>query len=101
MLSSVLASLKMPFYQKIVTDGHVKQDEFHGTVADLDAVVATLKKTPHAKIEAMVSQYDAQLTSHLNKFNSERTSDLVAAFRDAQVMAGYVTTIMAKSGLRE
>lgn len=33
-------------------------------------------------------------------FDSEWTQDYLSAFRDAQTMAGFVTTIMAKSSLR-
>jgi hypothetical protein len=100
-LSGVLSALKTPFFQQIVTNGSVKQDEFHGTIANLSAVEATLKKTPGPKIEAMVAQYNAELSAHLNKFNSEWTGHPLPAFRDAQQMAGFITTIMAKSGLTE
>jgi hypothetical protein len=100
-LNGVIARLKMPFYQSIVTDGSVSQDEFHGTLSGLVAVQATLKNTPGPKIEAMVDQHDAELTAYLNKFNGEWTEHPLQGFRDAQMMAGYITTIMAKSGLRE
>jgi len=100
-LSGVTAVLGMPFFQSIVTNGSVSQDEFTGTLNDLTAVTATLKNTPGDKIETMVDLYNDELTAHLNSFNSEWGTDLLAAFRDAQVMAGYVTTIMAKSGLSE
>ena len=64
--------------------------------------MTTLRKTPHSEIEKMVAEYDDELTEHLSKFNGEWISnDLLAAFRDAQNLAGYITTIMAKSGLRE
>jgi hypothetical protein len=100
-LSGVVAALKMPFYQDLVSRGAVSQGEVHGTIANLDAVLATLRKTPHEKIDHMVATYNAPLTEHLNKFNKEWSSDLLSAFRDAQSMAGYITTIMAESGLRE
>ena len=101
-LFGVLAALKMPFYQEIVTNGSVSADEFNGTIANLTAVAATLKKTPAEKIEAMIAENNAELSAHLNKFNSEwAASDPLPAFREAQTMAGYVTTIMAKSGLHE
>ena len=60
-----------------------------------------MKNTPGNKIEAMVDEFNDDLTAHLNSFNSEWGTDLLAAFRDAQIMMGYVTTIMAKSGLSE
>lgn len=100
-LSGVSAVLDMPFFQSVVTNGSVAQDELTGTQKDLAAVITTLKNTPTAKIEALVDEYNDELTAHLNSFNSEWGSNLLAAFRDAQMMAGYVTTIMAKSGLSE
>jgi hypothetical protein len=100
-LTEVIAGLKMPFYQNIVTDGSVSKDEFDGTLGGLVAVQATLKNTPGPKIEAMVDQNNAQLTTYLDKFNGEWTSNPLQGFRDAQTMAGYVATIMAKSGLHE
>lgn len=100
-LGGVYAVLQMPFFQSIVTNGSVSQDEFSGTLEDLGAVIATLKNTPGNKIEAMVDEFNDELTAHLDSFNSEWGTNQLAAFRDAQIMAGYVTTIMAKSGLSE
>ena len=100
-LGGVSAVLGMPFFQSLVTNGDISQGELDGTRSDLSAVIATLKNTPSAKIEAMVDQYTDELTAHLNNFNSEWGQDELSAFRDAQIMAGYVTTIMAKSGLEE
>lgn len=100
-LGGVYAALQMPFFQTIVTNGSVSQGEFSGTLSDLGAVIATLKNTPGNKIEAMVDEFNEELTAHLDSFNSEWGTDLLAAFRDAQIMMGYVTTIMAKSGLSE
>ena len=100
-LGGVYSVLQMPFFQTIVTNGSVSQDEFTGTLSDLRDVITTLKNTPGSKIEAMVDQFNDELTAHLNSFNSEWGSDLLAAFRDAQIMMGYVTTIMAKSGLHD
>ena len=100
-LGGVYSVLQMPFFQSIVTNGSVSQDEFTGTLSDLRDVITILKNTPGSKIEAMVDQFNDELTAHLNSFNSEWGSDLLAAFRDAQIMMGYVTTIMAKSGLHD
>lgn len=100
-LGGVYSVLQMPFFQSIVTNGSVSQGEFTGTLSDLGAVLTTLKNTPGNKIEAMVDQFNDELTAHLDSFNSEWGSDQLAAFRDAQIMMGYVTTIMAKSGLSE
>lgn len=100
-LSGVSAVLGMPFYQSLVTDGKVSKDEFDGTRSNLSAIITTLKNTPPDKIEALVSQYNDDLTAHLDKFNSEWAQDMLGGFRDAQIMIGYVTTIMAKSGLKD
>jgi hypothetical protein len=100
-LGGVTAVLRLPFFQTLVTNGSIGQDELNGTISDLAAVDATLRNTPPDKIEAMVDQYNNELTAHLDKFNSEWGKDVLGAFRDAQILAGYVTTIMAKSGLSE
>ena len=84
-----------------MTNGSIQQGELDGTRSDLAAVIATLKNTPVDKIEAMVAEFNDELTAHLNSFDSEWANDPLAGFRDAQIMAGYVTTIMAKSGLSE
>ena len=102
MLVGVSSALNFAFYQNLVANGSITQDELDGTRKDLARVIQTLKNTPGEKIEAMVDQYDTELTAHLNKFDSEWTQeDPLSAFRDAQTMAGFVSTIMAKSGLTE
>lgn len=88
-------------FQTLVTSGQISQGEFDGTRSDLAAAIATLKNTPGDKIEALVDQYNDQLTQYSDQFDSEWTTDYLTAFRDAQTMAGFVTTIMAESGLHE
>lgn len=100
-LSGVSAVLGMPFFQTLVTDGSIRQDELDGTRNNLSAAITTLKNTPREKIEALVAQYNDELTAQLDKFNAGWGHDLLGAFRDAQIMAGYVTTIMAKAGIKE
>jgi hypothetical protein len=100
MLTQVSDALGMPHFQSLVTDGSISQSEFDGTRSNLAAIVTTLKKTPLDKIEAMVAQYDEQLTEHLNKFDAEWGKDTLGDFKDAQIMSGYVMMIMAKSGLK-
>jgi hypothetical protein len=99
-LQGVAAALGMPGYEPTATDGTVSQDEFEGTRRQLSAVIETLKNTPPEKIEALVAQYDEELTSHLGKFNTKTHEHALDSFRNAQIMIGYVTTIMTKSGLR-
>ena len=100
-LSGVSAVLGMPFFQTLVTNGSIQQDELDGTRNNLSAAITTLKNTPQDKIEALVAQYNDELTERLDKFNAEWGHDMLGGFRDAQLMAGYVTTIMAKAGIRE
>lgn len=101
MLAGVSATVGMPFYQTLVTDDSMSQSELDGTRHNLTAVIAILKNTPEEKIEALVAQYDEELTAHLNKFNAVGQQDVHNGFKHAQIMAGYVTTIMSKSGLRD
>lgn len=100
-LTGVYSVLQMPFYQSIVTNDSISQQEFNGTINDLNNVITTLKNTSGDKIEAMVDQYNNELTTHLDNFNSGWGSDLLAAFREAQTMIGFVTSVMAKSGLSD
>lgn len=99
-LSGVSGVLSMPFYQTLVTDGKIKQDELDGTRHNLSAAITILKNTPAEKIEAMVAQYNDELTEHMNRFNSVGYLDYLSAFREAQIMEGYVTSIMGKARLR-
>ena len=62
-------------------------------------LLPSLEKTPKEKLEAMVAKYDEDLTAQLNKFNAG-PADILDIFRDAQIMEGYVTTVMAKSGIK-
>jgi hypothetical protein len=99
MLDGVSAVLGMAFYQNLVTDGSISQGELDGTRHNLSAVISILKNTPEEKIEALVAQYDEDLTEHLHKFQAIDSADILSKFKHAQIMAGYVTTIMAKAGL--
>jgi hypothetical protein len=99
-LSGVSAVLGMPNYQSLITDGSVRQDEFDGTRRELSAIITTLKNAPPEKIEALVARYDADLTSYLEQFNTKTYERALDSFRNAQIMIGYVTTIMTKSGPR-
>jgi hypothetical protein len=53
-----------------VTDGSIQQGELDGTRNNLGAIIAILKKTPPEKIEAMVAEYNDELNTQLNSFNS-------------------------------
>jgi hypothetical protein len=98
-LMGVSGLLGMPFFQTLVTEGSIKQDELDGTRSHLSSVATTLKNTPPDKIEALVAQYDEQLTAHSDKVHSY-AQDLLGAFRGAQLMLGHITTIMGKSRIK-
>lgn len=99
MLNGVSGVLERAYFQNIVTDGSVSQDELDGTRHNISSIVSTLKNTPTDKIEALVAESDELLTEYLDKFHASG-EDLIAAFRHAQTMTGYVRTIMAKSGIK-
>ena len=91
----------MAFFEKLVTEGHLKQDELDGTRKLCVRVIADLKKTPHEKIEALVSHFDSELTKYNNDFNAKGATNPLGQFRDAQILLGFVSTILAKAGVRE
>jgi hypothetical protein len=99
-LKGVVAALEMPFYQSLITDGSVSRGEFEGTHRNFLAVIATLTNMPVEKVEALVAEFNEDLTATYSKFIAIQQSDYIGGFRLAQVMAGYVTTIMAKAGFR-
>jgi len=99
-LSGVSAGLGMPHFQTLSAIGTVSQGELDSTRKGVAAALATLKRTPAEKIEAMVAKYDQELTTYLDKFNSAWGVDPIGGFRAAQIMEGYVTSIMNKSGIR-
>jgi hypothetical protein len=100
-LTGVSGVVERAYFQNLVTDGSISQDELDGTRNNLSTIVAILKNTPTEKIEELVAKYDDHLTEHLNKFNAKRSEQILEAFRDAQTMAGYVATIMAQAGIKE
>jgi hypothetical protein len=107
MLQGVIYDLTMgtsattaSFYQKLVGDGAVSQGELDGTVKNLEALVATLKNTAEEKIEALVAQFDADLTAYLDKFHALGSGASIEKFRLAQIMSGLAVTIMAKAGVK-
>jgi hypothetical protein len=100
LLTGVSANLSLPLFQALVTNGHIRQDELDGTRKALTAIISTLKNTPAEKIEAMVSEFNEELTQRIEKYNAEWGKDSLGAFRDAQIVVGQVTTIMAKSGVK-
>src|SRR5947207_9342224 len=100
-LGAVSITLKAPMFDALAKDGKITKGEIDNTRERLKDIVTTLNKTPFNKIEAMVSQYGAQLDTHFRKFESVWVRDHLAGFHEAQIMLGFVTSILAKSGIKE
>jgi predicted translin family RNA/ssDNA-binding protein len=98
-VSNVVAVLSMPHMREVVTNGSVKNDEFDGTLESLETIHATLKRTPHAKIEEMVSRFNHQLTEHFDKVHAQSAQHPLHAFREAQIFTGFLVTVIGKSHL--
>lgn len=90
----------MPFRARHLPSARHQSLVSDGTRHNLSAVIATLKKTLPEKIEASAGQYNEELTEHFEKFQIVGQQDFLDGFKHAQIMAGYVTTIMAKAGLK-
>ena len=101
MLEGVVRGMKMPHFRRAAIGGGVSEGEFDGTLANLAAVEHTLTTVPHEKLEAMVAHFNQQLTAHVDKFHKDSDQHAMQAFREAQLLAGFITTVMAKSGLHE
>ena len=101
MLNEVSSALGMPYYQSLIKDGTISQGEFDGTRKNIAVALAALQNTPHEKIEALVAENNDKLTAHMDNFSAKEQTDFLTGFREAQVMAGFVTTILAKAGIRE
>ncbi len=106
-LAGVIADLDMgaapgvhSMSQKLVTDGAVSQGELDGTRNNLKALEATLRNTPEEKLEALVAEYNEELTAYLTKFQALKSGASIEKFRIAQIMSGIAVTIMAKANVK-
>ena len=86
------------FFDQLVNEG-VSPNELTGTRQEANALVNALKATPGDKLEALVAQYNDQLTQALDIFQSDWTMNRLQGFRDAQIMIGFVNTIFNKAGI--
>ncbi|HEY9282581.1 MAG TPA: hypothetical protein VIP46_03915 [Pyrinomonadaceae bacterium] len=84
------------FFDQLLNQG-VSADELNGTRQQANALVNALKATPPDKIEALVAQYNDELTSALDSFQGDWTTNRLQGFRDAQIMIGFVNTIFNKA----
>ena len=100
-LGAVSGTLRAPMFDALAKDGKITKGELDSTRERLKDIVSSLHSTPPNKIEAMLEQHGAQLTEHFKKFESEWIGHYLAAFQDAQIMLGFMTTILAKSGIKE
>ena len=87
-----------PWYDDIVNQG-VSPQELQGTRAQLSHLDRAMLATPHEKIEALVAEYDAELTPLTDKFQGEWQKDRLSGFHDAQLFIGYVASIFNKAGI--
>ena len=99
MLTSVATVINSSAFFDQRTGEGVSAAELKGTREGANALVNALNTTPPEKIEALVSQYDAELTNAMNSFQGDWTMNRLQGFRDAQVMIGFVTTIFNKAGI--
>jgi hypothetical protein len=88
-------------FDALAKDGKITKGEIDNTRERLKGIVTTLDETTFNKIEAMLAQYVAQLNEHFEKFESLWAGDYLAALQEAQIMLGFMTSILAKSGIRE
>ena len=100
-LGAVSSTLKAPMFDALAKDGKISKGEIDSTREGLKDIVATLNRTPFNKIEAMLAQYGAQLNEHFEKFEAAWIRDYSAGFHEAQIMLGFMTSILAKSGIKE
>jgi hypothetical protein len=101
MLNGVLSGMKLAHFRRAVIGGGVSEGEFDGTLGNLTSVEASLGTMPHEKLEAMVGRFNAQLTTHVQKFHNDSAEHAVPAFREAQTLAGFIASVMVKSGQHE
>jgi hypothetical protein len=100
-LGAVSGTLRAPMFDALAKDGKISKGEIDSTRERLKDIVISLQSTPANKIEAMLEKYGAQLTEHFQHFESQWVGNHLAAFQEAQLMLGFMTSILAKSGIKE
>src|SRR4029077_2329683 len=100
-LGAVSSTLKAPMFDALAKDGKITKGEIDSTRERLKDIVTALHKTPFNKIEAMLAEYGAQLNEHFQNFESVWIRDYSAGLHEAQIMLGFMTSILAKSGIKE
>jgi len=100
-LGAVSGTLKAPMFDALAKDGKITKGEIDSTRERLKDLVTSLNKAALHKIEAMLAEYGAQLDEHFRKFESVWIRDNSAGLQEAQIMLGFMTSILAKSGIKE
>lgn len=100
MIGHVASMIDQPiFFDKLTNEG-ISADELKGTRQDATALAKALDTTPAEKIEALVTHYNDLLTHALDKFMGGWQMNQLQGFRDAQVVIGFVTSLVNKAGIR-
>jgi hypothetical protein len=99
-LTSVAEIINSPVWFDRLTGEGISAGELKGTRQEATAIVNALKATPNEKIESLVAHYDGVLTSALQTFQGNWQLNFLQGFRDAQVMIGFVTSLLNKAGIR-
>ena len=99
MLTNVASALEWKFFDNLVNEG-VSPGELSGTRNLANALVSTIKSTPHEQLDELVAKFDPQLTQAMEKFQGEWQSKTLEGFRDAQIMLGLVNTIFNEAGIK-
>jgi hypothetical protein len=87
------------FFDKLTNEG-VSASELNGTRNEATRLANVINNTPPEKIETLVAHYDEQLSAALNSFQGGWQMNQLQGFRDAQVMIGFVTSLVNKAGIR-
>lgn len=98
-VNTVVQGMKLPHFRREIVKEGISEAEFEGTLTNLEVVEAKLKTAPHEKLEALVARFDPQLTAHVDNFSKNSAEHVLPAFHEAQMLAGFVTTVMGKSGI--
>lgn len=100
-LTGVSTALKMNAgFEGIVTGGQIKKDELVGTSQMAQAFATDVQNASSEKIRPLVAQYNDALIKHWDSFEAKKDTDPLGALQEAQIMIGYVSTILVKANIR-
>lgn len=87
------------FFDKLTNEG-VSAAELNGTRQQARSLANAISATPSEKIETLVAHYDEQLTNANQTFQASWQMNQLQGFRDAQIMIGFVASLLNKAGIR-